>query len=70
MFDSLVRYLKDRKARGQTRRDARYNLLFITGFMGHCPAQASMYSDCKGRFFSEPMEYQLACVLAVAQVGE
>lgn len=70
MFQSLIQYLKERSARGQTMRSARYDLLSITGFMGHCPAQASLYSDCKGRFFSEPIEYQLACVLAVAQVGE
>lgn len=69
MFPSLVARIQANWRFGSTIRGKRFDLLSVTGAKT-VPAQADIYADSKGRFYSEPVEYQIACFLAVGQIGE
>lgn len=66
-FNTMLDWV--RKAAFHTLRSQRDTLLTATGAK-RAPAQADKYSDCKGRFFSEPHAYQIQAFLSIQQVGE
>lgn len=55
---------------GQVVRTPKGQRKVLQTLFGATPAQADIYSDAKGRFFAEPVEYQIQACLVIQQIGE